>query len=127
MVRSLKQFAQVFEPRHRDVFDAIVSGARIVRYDMSTIDFIDYPMLNSVNRAFNSTSAGDAAAPAKYVRPRGSGDIHRAVSLAAEVTELRARIAGLGAVEREFNRVQIQRSCALPARIQALLSYSPTE
>lgn len=119
MIRCLFRFREVFEPRYREVFDAIVSGETAVRYDMSTIDFIDYPMLPSVAKAFGNRGVASSS-PAKYVRPRGSGDIHKAVPFAVEVSDLRARYGRLDAAAREFNRAQIQQTCSLPVGVRSM-------
>ena len=122
MVQALQALARHFEPRHRDVFDAIVAGTTPVRYDMSTIDFIDFPPLASVRKALAFQEPDSPQQRVyRYARQRATDAIHAAIGIRAELDMLRAAWAASHEEHHAFNLAQIETTCLVPARLAATL------
>ena len=119
---TLQALARHFEPRHRDVFDAIVAGTTPVRYDMSTIDFIDFPPLASVRKALAFQEPDSPQQRVyRYARQRATDAIHAAIGIRAELDMLRAAWAASHEEHHAFNLAQIETTCLVPARLAATL------
>jgi len=119
--RVLALLAQRFAPRDRAAYERLVSGQLRVSYDMSSIDFLDFPALPSVARGMGIAEDGAHAGVYRYFRTRGSGAVHRPLSLAAEIAGLAARMAKLSEEQHRFNAEQIRSTVLVPQRVMALL------
>lgn len=117
---------QRFAPRHRDVFNDIVARKLTLRYDMSTIDFIDFPPLTAVQRGLQlKEPPAEGTMIYRHFRPRGSGDVHRRVDLATEVRNLRGLLAKLSDEDRAFNLQQILATALVPAAVKPYVPPAP--
>jgi hypothetical protein len=102
-----------FEARDLSIQSRIISGEIEVQYDMSMIDFVEFPPLVSVTNALGLPSS-ESNGVYRFSRLRGSREVHRAMSIKNEIKFIRDSLPILSEDQLEFNKTTILNSSLLP-------------
>lgn len=106
----LKEIGKTFEPRYPSFYGQIIGGEIDVQFDMSMIDFVDIPPLISVSSFLGMSVEDSINGVYRYVRPRGSREIHSRLIMEDELRFVRERFVTLSDDQKKFNREIISAS-----------------
>ncbi|MHC1791171.1 WcbI family polysaccharide biosynthesis putative acetyltransferase [Solidesulfovibrio sp.] len=113
--RLLQELSQHFQPRRAAICQEILTGQRVIPYDMSSIDFVDILPLPIVCQSFGLSYDAREKDVYRYFRPRGACEIHKIITVQDEIAFIRSRLPSLDAAQRSFNRSQILSTTCLTA------------
>lgn len=101
--KLLKELRNYFEPRQSATFAGIIEGNIEIQYDMSMIDFIDFPLLISVANFFGFSKTDTVNRIYRYIRPRGSREIHQIVTIDDEIQHVKRQFSLISEEQKKFN------------------------